>query len=245
MSTGMVTITTTTIITGTTMTDGAMTPLALSRLLQLASPMLPVGAYSYSQGLETAIETGLVRDAHTAGEWISDVLTLYLARFELPLLWRMCDAFNTGADASDWNNMYCAGRDTSESRAETLQMGYSLTRLLGDLNNGQPITVLEDMGAISFPIAYAWAATRWHIPADACVQAYAWSWVENQVAAAMKAVPIGQVAGQKILLAIGEMIPGVVTAAAALPDEDISNFAPGLSLTACHHETQYSRLFRS
>ncbi len=233
-------------VMGITMTDGhAMTPIALSRLLQLASPMLPVGAYSYSQGLETAIEAGLVRDGDTAAEWISDVLTLYLGRFELPLLWRMCDAFNAGTDASVWNTMYCAGRDTSESRAETLQMGYSLTRLLRDLNSGQSVTLLESMGEISFPVAYAWAATRWAIPTESCAQAYAWAWVENQVAAAMKAVPIGQVAGQRILLAMGEIIPGVVKAASELPDEDISNFAPGLTLAVCQHEVQYSRLFRS
>jgi urease accessory protein len=222
-----------------------MTSLALSRLLQLASPMLPVGAYSYSQGLETAIETGLVRDAETASEWISDVLTLYLGRFELPLLWRMSEAFNAGADAAVWNTMYCTGRDTSESRAETLQMGYSLARLLRDLDPGQPLGALEDMGEISFPIAYAWAAVRWNIPAEACVQAYAWAWVENQAAAAMKTVPIGQVAGQRILLALGETIPAVVKAARELPEEDISNFAPGLALLACRHEVQYSRLFRS
>jgi len=220
-----------------------MTPLALSRLLQLASPMLPVGAYSYSQGLETAIETGLVHNPQTVSDWIADVLTLYLGRFELPLLWRMCDAFRDGTDVEVWNAMYRAGRDTSEGRAETLQMGYSLTKLLNDLNVAD--AALNDIAEVTFPAAYASASVRWNIPTESCVQAYAWAWLENQVAAAMKTVPIGQVAGQKILMALGEMIPGVVKAAADLPEEDISSFAPGLSLAACHHEIQYSRLFRS
>ncbi len=231
-----------TITTGTAMTE----PLALSRLLQLASPMLPVGAYSYSQGLESAIETGAVHNADSAAIWIGDVLTYYLGRFELPLLWRMCEALAAGEDASAWNLMYCTGRDTSESRAETMQMGYSLTRLLRDLGcfASNDLAVLEDSD-ISFPYAYAWAATAWKIPAQETVQAYAWSWLENQVAAAMKTIPIGQVAGQKILLALGAAIPNVVATAGALADDDISNLAPGLTLAACRHEIQYSRLFRS
>jgi len=247
---------TTIIIMGTTITTAitimtesispSLSPLALSRLLQLASPMLPVGAYSYSQGLESAIETGYVRDAATASQWIADVLTLYLGRFELPLLCRMCEALSNGEDPELWNAVYCAGRDTAEGRAETLQMGYSLMRLLRDLDSAAAVTP-TDMATphISFPLAFAKAAVAWKIPADTCVQAYAWSWLENQVAAAMKAIPIGQVAGQRILLAIGAMIPDVVACATILPENDISNFAPGLTLAACRHEVQYSRLFRS
>lgn len=236
------------IITGIiTMIDGVQTPLALSRLLQLASPMLPVGAYSYSQGLEAAIDAGTVHDAATTSAWVGDVLAFYLGRFELPLLWRMCEAMAADEDASPWNAMYCAGRDTSESRAETLQMGYSLTRLLRDLGCFSPdaISMLTADDSISFPYAFAWAANAWSISAAATVQAYAWSWLENQVAAAMKAVPIGQVAGQRILLERGAALPDVVAAARLLPHDDISNFAPGLTLAGCRHEVQYSRLFRS
>jgi urease accessory protein len=215
--------------------------IALSRLLQLASPMLPVGAYSYSQGLETAIEDGIVHDAATAARWIQDVLTLYLGRFELPILSRMCVSLQSGGDAAAWNTLFCAGRDTSESRAETLQMGYSLTGLLRDLDSGDG----PDDAPISFPLAYARAAMQWNIPAAACVQAYAWSWLENQVAVAMKAIPIGQTAGQRILFRVGALVGDVAAAAADLPDDAISNFAPGLTLAACRHEVQYSRLFRS
>jgi len=241
----VITIAMTIIVTATVMTDAA--PVALSRLLQLASPMLPVGAYSYSQGLETAIEDGVVRDAATASQWINDVLMLYMGRFELPLLWRMCEAFADGEDPAQWNIMYRLGRDTSEGRAETLQMGYSLTSLLRDLGcfDRAAFANLEKCPQITFPLAFAWAATAWQIPTAMSVQAYAWSWLENQVAAAMKAVPIGQVAGQKILLHIGALIPDVVARASNLPEENISNFAPNLTLAACRHEVQYSRLFRS
>jgi len=241
----MATMIITTIMAITIMTN-SLAPLALSRLLQLASPMLPVGAYSYSQGLESAIETGFVRDAASASEWIIDVLTLYLGRFELPLLWCMCEALSDGGDPAPWNAIYCAGRDTAEARAETLQMGYSLMRLLRDLGCAAATETADTVASpVSFPLAFARAAVTWKIPAATCVQAYAWSWLENQVAAAMKAIPIGQVAGQRILLAVGAIIPDVATQAAALSEDDFSNFTPGLSLAACHHETQYSRLFRS
>jgi urease accessory protein len=219
-------------------------PLALSRLLQLASPMLPVGAYSYSQGLEAAIEVGTVDDPASVQDWITDVLDLYLARFELPLLWRMHDAWTRGGDPAEWNSLFAAGRDTAESRAETLQMGGSLLKLLADLGDCDPAR-LRAFEPLTFPLAYAFAAASWRIPAEAAVQAYAWGWLENQVAVSMKTIPIGQVAGQRILTALGGKLPGIVETVAEMDDDDISNYAPGLSLAGCRHETQYSRLFRS
>lgn len=210
--------------------------------------MLPVGAYAYSQGLEAAIEAGIVRDADSAASWIGDALRLYLGRFELPILWRMERAWMAiGGDPAYWNEFLCAGRDTAEGRAETLQMGYSLLRLIESLE-GFDRAAVDRLRAIpepTFPLVYAFAATEWGIPAEAALQAYAWSWLENQVAVAMKAVPIGQAAGQRILLAFGGQLPEIAEMAAALEDDEISNFASGLSLASCRHETQYSRLFRS
>jgi urease accessory protein len=222
-------------------------PLALSRLLQLASPMLPVGAYSYSGGFEAAIESGTVYDADSARSWVEDVLELYLARFELPILHRLYLAWAEDGDAEDWNARYRAGRDTSEGRAETMQMGGSLALLLRDLG-GFPeagLTRLQAMAPITFPLAYAFASAHWSIPAEAMLHAYAWSWAENQVGVAMKAIPIGQVAGQRILAAVSAGIPAIVEAVMDYPDGGISNFAPGLTLASCRHEIQYSRLFRS
>ncbi len=223
-------------------------PLALSRLLQLASPMLPVGAYSYSGGLEAAIESGTVHDGDSARRWIEDVLDLYLARFELPILWRLHGAWRDGGDgAAEWNAMFRAGRDTSEGRAETLQMGSSLVLLLRDLGEfpADRLARLRAMAPVTFPLAYAFATAFWDIPAEAALHGYAWSWLENQVGVAMKAVPIGQVAGQRILTAVAVEISVIVTRVADYPDDAISNFAPGLTLAACRHESQYSRRFRS
>jgi urease accessory protein len=223
--------------------------LALSRLLQLASPMLPVGAYSYSQGLEWAIECGDVKDLESARVWINDVLHTYQASFELPVLHRLYQAWqvNDMAVVHEWDAYYQAGRDTAEALAETKQMGYSLVRLLNDLKE-LPENLLANINGLqepAFPTIYTAIAHYWQIPVSDTLQAYAWGWLENQVSASMKTVPLGQVAGQKILLALGEGLPGIVQHAIALPDAEISNFNPLLTIAGCLHETQYSRLFRS
>jgi urease accessory protein len=223
--------------------------LALSRLLQLASPMLPVGAYSYSQGLEWAIESGEVHDLATAKGWIGDVLQTYQANFELPVLHRLYQAWQAhDVDAvNEWGAFYKAGRDTAEALAETKQMGYSLVRLLNDLH-AIPEALLFQINSLTqpaFPAVYAALAQHWHIPAHDTLQGYAWGWLENQASASMKTIPLGQVAGQKILLALGADLPSIVQHAIALHDDEISNFNPLLSIAGCRHETQYSRLFRS
>jgi len=119
--------------------------LALSRLLQLASPLLPVGAYCYSQGLEWAIESGEVKDVATAQAWIGDSLQVYQARFELPLLYRLYQAWqaNDMQQVQAWDHFYQAGRDTAEGWAETRQMGYSLRRLLNDLKPMSPALIAQ------------------------------------------------------------------------------------------------------
>ena len=222
---------------------------ALPRLLQLASPLLPVGAYSYSQGLEMAIEDGLVRDADTARAWIGDVLGHNLARFETPLLARMQAGWAAGDSkaAAHWNEVFVASRETAELRAETLQMGYSLVRLLTDLGEfpGESLAALRAMSEPGFPCGFAYTAAAWGITVPAAVHAYLWAWAENQVSAALKAVPLGQVAGQKILTALGAAIPALAEQALALEDEELSNFSPMLAIVSSRHEIQYSRLFRS
>lgn len=223
--------------------------LALSRLLQLASPLLPVGAYCYSQGLEWAIESGEVKDVVSAQAWIGDTLQIYQARFELPVLNRLYQAWQTGdlTAVQEWDIVYQAGRDTAEGWAETRQMGYSLRRLLNDLKPMSETLVaqINTLQSPAFPTLYAAIAQHWQIPPEQALQGYAWGWLENQASAAMKAVPLGQVAGQTILLALGAQLPAVIESAIALPDEAMSNFNPLLSIAGCQHETQYSRLFRS
>jgi urease accessory protein len=202
----------------------------LARLLQLASPTLPVGAYSYSQGLEAAVEAGIVKDAASAERWIGDVLEFSVARMEAPLLWQMMHG-------QDWNEMFIASRETAELRAETLQMGHSLCRLLEELG----FTDLPE-GEVAFPTAFAIAARRWNIEPGAALVAYLWSWLENQVMAAVKAVPLGQSAGQRILFSLGEGLERIADEAGKA---EFSNFVPGLAILSSRHETQYSRLFRS
>lgn len=210
--------------------------MSLAKLLQLASPALPVGAYSYSGGLEAAIEAGVVKDAATAERWIGDVLEHSVARMEGPIVLRLLSS----GGFLELNEFFLATRETAELRAETVQMGYSLNRLLKDLGVGE-VPVEEP----SFPAAFAYAAKHWKIDPDAALQAYLWAWVENQVMAALKAVPLGQTDGQKLLLRLGDRLPGLVEKARNMKEEDMGNFAPSLAMLSSRHETQYSRLFRS
>ena len=223
--------------------------LILSRLLQLASPMLPVGAYSYSQGLEWAIECKAVHDHNSVSHWIGDALNTYQLHFELPLLsrlWQAWDSHHMQA-VEQWDTFYQAGRDTAEALAETRQMGYSLCRLIHALDDLPAVLKrqLDSLNQPAFPTVYAALANHWQIPVAEAMHGYIWGWLENQVSAAMKTVPLGQVAGQTILLQLGQVLPSVVESAIQIQDDEISNFNPLLSIAGARHETQYSRLFRS
>ena len=151
----------------------------LLRLFQLASPMLPVGAYSYSQGLETAIDADVVSNAASAQRWIADVLECSVGRLEAPLLLRLTAAWHAQdfSAVTRWNEIFLAARETAELRAETVQMGHSLARLLGEL--GIPVSISEP----AYPTAYAVAVRAWDIDAHAATIADLWSWLENQVMA--------------------------------------------------------------
>ena len=211
--------------------------MSLARLLQLASPTLPVGAYSYSQGLEAAIEAGIVTDAASAERWIGDVLQFSVASLEAPVLYRMAAAPQR---IEELNTLFLASRETAELRAETAQMGHSLRLLLAEC--GVDVPVMEEL---AYPTAFASAVVHWKLDPREALVAYLWAWVENQVMAAVKAVPLGQTAGQKILLSLGARLDAVAREAMSLREEHWSNFTPGLALLSSRHETQYSRLFRS
>ncbi len=221
----------------------------LTRLLQLASPALPVGAYSYSQGLEWAIEAGTVKDEASALRWMGDQLEWNIGRYEAPLLLRMMAAWSAGDDAAarELDERYLASRESAELRAETLQMGHSLRRLLDDLRQLPPVFVAQIAVPPAPTFMHVWSglAANWQIAPRDALTAWLWSWAENQTIAALKAVPLGQAAGQRILLEIGARIPVVVERALDTPDENFSNFAPGFAIACARHETQYSRLFRS
>ena len=222
---------------------------SLVRLLQLASPALPVGAYSYSQGLEWAVESRAIHDAASAQRWIEDLLLHVHARGEAAVAFRLCVAVHGG----DWNRFghwhawFRASRETAELAAETQQMGGALARLLRDLDltDGDAQSAIEANAPITLPGSFALAARAFAIEAEDALTAYLWSWAENQVLAAMKTIPLGQVAGQKMLLALGARIVEAVAIATTCEDDDVASFAPGLALASSRHETQYTRLFRS
>ena len=221
----------------------------LARLLQLASPTLPIGAYSYSQGLEWLVETGTVTDAASAQRWIGDALEYFVAPGEAALLWRLSDAAaaENGLAFTGWNAWLRASRETCELRAETEQMGNALVKLAADLGclDGFARKVTQMAAPVTLPAAYALAARGFGVAPDAALVAYLWSWLENQVLAAVKIVPLGQVAGQRILLSLGTRLAAAASHARQVADADLASFAPGLALASARHETQYTRLFRS
>ena len=221
----------------------------LARLLQLASPALPVGAYSYSQGLEAAVEARTITDAESAGRWIGDALTLNLAKLEAPVWCRLYEAWKVHefGEVRRLNDFFGATRETAELRAETLQMGYSLRRLCVELGefDTDAVAALQSMEEVAFPAAFTFAASQWEIPERDALVAYLWSWLENQVMAALRAVPLGQTDGQRLLLRSGSGLSSIAEEALAAEDAPLANFAPGLAIACSRHETQYSRLFRS
>jgi len=224
-------------------------PLALVRLLQLASPTLPIGAYSYSQGLEWAVEAGTVHDAASAQTWIGDLMDYAIGPGEAAILWRCLQAVSANDVAAfvGWNAWFRASRETSELRAETEQTGAALIKWLEDLEllDASANAMVDAATPVTLPAAYALAAHASGVEAQPALTAYVWSWLENQVLAAMKAIPLGQAAGQRMSRSLASRIPAVIEATQVLDDADVASFAPGLALASARHETQYTRLFRS
>ena len=232
----------------------------LAALLYLAGQSLPVGGFAWSQGLAAAVERGHAGTAEGVRRWLWGVLRLGLARNDLPLLLRM-HAAAASADAkalAHWNALMLAGRESRELWQEEIQMGRALRRILHDQNLLPHWHLPQDTGYTAcFAVAavvldqharnmqpFCDPAGQQQAAANtAC--AYAWSWLQNQVAVACKTVPLGQTAAQKLLLEFMPAVPQIVAQAIALPDEDIGSSLPGLALCSAGHERQYTRLFRS
>jgi len=222
---------------------------ALLNLLQFASPALPIGAYSYSQGLEAALENGMVTNAEQARAWIVRHLHEVVAQWEAPVAWRLMQAWSRRdcAAVSEWSERFIASRDSAEFRAETIQMGYSLTKLVAELGivDAEMLAHLQGEPEVALPTAFACAVAALAIPHDAALLAMLFAWAENQVLVCVKSVPLGQVAGQRMLLSLRVDIEAVARHAQTVSDDDMCNWAPGLSLLSMRHEVQYSRLYRS
>ncbi len=227
---------------------------SLLRLMWLASPALPVGGFSYSEGLEAAVDAGLVLDELQTGDWLLAQLSIGLARSDLPLVAQAFTAWHgasNGADPQrlkDLNAWVQQTRESAELRQQTEQMGRSL---LDWLRNGESAddARLALASALSpapcWPVVFALAGVLANARRSDTLLAFAWGWAENQAQAAMKAVPLGQAAAQRILTRLASAIPDAVATAEALPDDERQAFAPLLAILSARHEIQYSRLFRS
>jgi urease accessory protein len=217
----------------------------LLRLLQLVSPTLPVGAFAYSQGLEWVIETGVVRNARHTLEWLNGVLRSGQTRLDIPVMVRLYRAWqDRDPSAFDfWNRYLLASRATAELQQEDRHMGRALKRLLHSLIPDRIVNVPS--GEISYTAMFAVAACTWHIRIDAACAGLLWAWAENQIAAAVKLVPLGQTQGQTILMQLAEQIPAAVKTGIEMETCDIGAVTPALSMASVKHETQHTRLFRS
>lgn len=249
MSTGRAVVMVMAMATTNTEAHAAAEAATLLQLIWLASPALPVGSFSYSEGLEAAVEAGLVTDAPQASLWLQDQLLLGQARADLAVAAAAFAAWRAGdlARIEGLNAWVQATRESSEWRQQAEQMGRSLCDWLRqrDPADARVDTLAALSPAPTWPVALALAAERTGAPLRTALLALAFGWAENMVQAAIKAVPLGQSAGQRMLGALVEAIPETVGAALALRDGERMAFMPMLAVLSARHETQYSRLFRS
>ena len=220
--------------------------LALLKLLQLSSPTLPVGAFAYSQGLESAIELGHVKSKESLQIWLLDSLNLSLKFVDLPLFSRLYKSWrNNEIDAVlKWNQNLYAQRETYELREEDHHLGLALARLLKDLDIEEANRLYKEK-QLCFLTLFTLAASKWDISLEQAANGFIWSWVDNQVAAAIKLVPLGQTDGQRVLTEMMPKIPEIVKQGLAMSDDEIGASLPMMAILSSQHETQYSRLFRS
>jgi urease accessory protein len=220
---------------------------ALSRLLQLASPALPVGAYTYSEGLETLVQDGVLSQAEALESWIVEELKQGAIRLEAAVVAQVMQALQDGdiAGVTQWNDWLSALRETSELREQSWQMGRSLQRLLQEM---EP-TLVPTLKAISepcnFAIAYGIAAQHWHIDRHAAVVSYLQSWATNLITGGVKLVPLGQTKGQILLARLAVVVEAVATDVLTLAPEKFYACGWGVALASMNHEVLYTRLYRS
>lgn len=219
---------------------------ALLHLFQLVSPALPIGAYAYSQGLETAAEEKWIKDFDSAQDWISNVMSNALGKLDLPILLRLREAWDADdvQQVGHWNELLLASRESKELLFEDTQMGEALHRLLVELKIPKADEWPSEQ-KICFVTMFSLAAKHWRISPESMAKGFVWSWLENQVSAAIKLVPLGQTDAQKLLLLLMPDVSLVARQSQLIADEDIGNNLPRLAIGSMQHEVQYSRLFRS
>ncbi|NJL90427.1 MAG: urease accessory protein UreF [Coleofasciculaceae cyanobacterium SM2_1_6] len=218
----------------------------LLSLLQLASPALPVGAYSYSEGLETLVETGIIKNAATLEHWLTQELTHGVARLEAAVMVRAYQSFAKGdfSQLTYWNQWLTATKETAELREQSWQMGGSLLLLLGEISpEVKPFLVEQESWNLA--IASGIAAAAWKIPLTPAVLAYLQSWATNLISAGLKLIPLGQTAGQQLLWSLRPSLVAAVTVVMDLEDAELATSGWGLAIASMAHAHQYSRIFRS
>jgi urease accessory protein len=215
-------------------------------LLRLASPALPVGAFSYSRGLEGAVAAGFAHDEDSACEWIAGVTEHSLSPLDGAVLLRLHRAFAAcdNASALRWTHVLRAFRESAELLFEDEQMGIALARLLRARG-----VAGADLDAAGLPPSYtcmfALAAVRWGIAEREALTGFLYACCDSQVSAAMRLLPLGHTAGQRMIERLLPVIERCTRTTPELGDDEIGGFAAGLALVSAQHETQYSRLFRS
>jgi urease accessory protein len=222
-----------------------MSQLPLLRLLHLASPALPIGGFHFSQGLEYAVECGWVSDEASALDWIGGIARKSVGTLDLPLVVRLHAAWSEQnlEQVRHWSDRLIAARETNELRAEDRHLGSSLARILIDLNIAASTEIAKE--STSFGSMFALACVRSGASAAEAVSAYLWVWAENQTLAAVKLVPLGQSAGQRILHSLLPQLDSIAAAALHVSDSEIGTSALMQFFASARHETQYTRLFRS
>jgi urease accessory protein len=220
--------------------------IAFLRLLQLASPTLPIGAFAYSQGLEQAVELGWVHDEASALAWISGVVTEVLPRLDVPVLAALHEAWSLGdlARVRALSQFLHACRESAELGAEDRQLGAALARVLSGLGIERAEPWIADPDA-TFVTLLGLAACHFDLPVKGAALGFLFSWLENQVAAATRLVPIGHIAAQRLLSRVLVALPDAVNRGLSVPEAALGFLAPGLAAASALHETTYSRLFRS
>lgn len=220
--------------------------ISLIRLLQLCSSALPIGGFTYSQGLEWAVECGWVTTEQELHDWLLDLINTNLQQLEIPVLVRMQQACaeHDQLAVKRWSDILLAYRETSELRLEEHNRGRAMTRLLRDLAMDD-IEQWQQALAKTQTAGFAFAAANWCIARDKAAYGFAWAWLENLVISGVKLIPLGQVAGQRILQQLAQPLAVATQAGLMVEDSAIGSASPALAYVSARHETQYTRLFRS